>query len=161
MQPYGGFWIRFAAYLIDAIVLAIGGGIVGGILGAVIGIVMASGGGATNEIAAVASLVGNVVGIVLNWLYFGFMESSSWQASLGKKAVGLVVTDENGRRISFGRATGRYFAKIISALILLVGFMMAGWTQRKQGLHDMIAGTLVWKAQSPDQVPGNDASVFN
>ncbi|MGE3691792.1 MAG: RDD family protein [Novosphingobium sp.] len=160
MQQYGGFWIRVGAYLIDAIVLAIAGGVVGGIIGAVIGLVMASSGGGSGDIAAAAGLVGQLVGIIINWLYFGILESSSWQATLGKKAVGLVVTDEQGRRISFGRATGRYFAKIISALILLIGFMMVGWTQRKQGLHDMIAGTLVWKAGSPDMVT-QDASVFS
>jgi uncharacterized RDD family membrane protein YckC len=80
---------------------------------------------------------------VLNWLYYALLESSTWQATLGKKALGLEVTDVEGRRISFGRATGRFFAKIISALILFIGFIMAGFTERKQALHDMIAGTLV------------------
>ena len=58
-------------------------------------------------------------------------------------ALGLLVTDRQGNRIGFGRATGRYFGKIISALILFIGFMMAGWTERKQALHDMMADTLV------------------
>jgi uncharacterized RDD family membrane protein YckC len=80
---------------------------------------------------------------VLNWLYYALLESSAWQATLGKKALGLEVTDMEGRRISFGRATGRFFAKIISALILWIGFIMAGFTEKKQALHDMIAGTLV------------------
>ncbi len=158
MQPYGGFWIRFLAYLIDSIVLAIGGGILGGILGAMIGLAMGAG-GASEDIALVSSAVGNVVGIVLNWLYSALMESSAWQATLGKKVLGLLVTDLEGRRISFGRATGRYFSKMVSAIILLIGFMMVGWTQRKQGLHDMMAGTLVWKASSPDLVR-QDASIF-
>ena len=159
MQPYGGFWIRVGAYLIDAIVLAIGGAIIGGIVGALIGISLASQ-GAADQAAVVSGAVGNVVGLVLNWLYYALMESSSWQATLGKKAVGLVVTDLNGHRIGFGKATGRYFAKIISALILLIGFMMVGWNERKQGLHDIIVGTLVWKAASPDLV-AQDATVFN
>jgi len=80
---------------------------------------------------------------VLNWLYYALLESSAWQATLGKKALGLEVTDLEGRRISFGRATGRFFAKMISALILWIGFIMAGFTEKKQALHDMIAGTLV------------------
>jgi len=67
-------------------------------------------------------------------------------------ALGLVVADEMGQRISFGRATGRYFAKILSSLILLIGFFMIGWTARKQGLHDMIAGTLVYKARNPQEI---------
>jgi len=62
---------------------------------------------------------------------------------VGKLTLGIVVTDEDGNRINFGRATGRHFAKMISFLILLIGFMMAGWTKKKQALHDKIAGTLV------------------
>jgi uncharacterized RDD family membrane protein YckC len=81
--------------------------------------------------------------MVLNWLYYALLESSTWQATLGKKALGLEVTDVEGRRISFGRASGRFFAKIISTLILFIGFIMAGFTEKKQALHDIIAGTLV------------------
>ena len=158
MQSYGGFWIRVGAYLIDAVVLAVAGGIVGGIFGGIIGAVMASG-GSTDQIAVVSGLIGNAIGIVLNWLYFAILESSSWQATLGKKALGLVVTDLQGRRIGFGRATGRHFAKMVSAIILLIGYMMVGWSQRKQGLHDLMAGTLVWKARSPEEL-SQDASVF-
>jgi len=77
------------------------------------------------------------------WIYEAAMESSSKQATLGKMALGLKVTDEQGGRISFARATGRYFAKIISGMILFIGYIMAGFTARKQALHDMIAGTLV------------------
>ena len=84
-----------------------------------------------------------IIRTILHWLYFALMESSTWQGTLGKKALGLEVTDLEGRRISFGRATGRFFAKIISALILWIGFIMAGFTEKKQALHDMIAGTLV------------------
>jgi len=84
-----------------------------------------------------------IISTILQWLYFSLMESSAWQATLGKKALGLTVTDLEGRRISFGRATGRYFAKIISSLILFIGYIMAGFTEKKQALHDLIAGTLV------------------
>jgi uncharacterized RDD family membrane protein YckC len=68
-------------------------------------------------------------------------------------ALGIIVTDLEGRRIGFGRATGRYFAKILSALILGIGFLMVAFTQRKQGLHDMIAGTLVVRGTAPSQAP--------
>ena len=77
------------------------------------------------------------------WLYFSLLESSANQATVGKIVCGLKVTDLDGRRISFGRATARYFAKILSGLILLIGFAMVGWTTQKRGLHDFIAGTLV------------------
>ncbi len=80
---------------------------------------------------------------VAAWLYFALMESSSRQATLGKMLVGIMVTDLDGGRISFGRATGRHFAMILSALTCYIGFVMAAFTERKQALHDMIAGTLV------------------
>ena len=83
--------------------------------------------------------------LIIWWVYFAVLHSSVWQASVGKKVLGLKVTDLEGRRISFGRATGRYFAGILSALLLCVGYMMVGWTQKKQGLHDKIAGTYVVK----------------
>jgi uncharacterized RDD family membrane protein YckC len=81
--------------------------------------------------------------MVLNWLYYSLLESSAWQATLGKKALGLEVTDLDGNRISFGRATGRFFAKFISSIILGIGYIMAGFTEKKQALHDILAGTLV------------------
>jgi uncharacterized RDD family membrane protein YckC len=76
------------------------------------------------------------------------MESAPQQATLGKMALGLKVTDLQGEPISFARATGRYFGKIVSSLIFFVGFMMTGWTEKKQALHDIMAGTLVVKKQS-------------
>jgi len=83
--------------------------------------------------------------IIAGWLYFSLMESSKFQGTIGKLALGIIVTDMEGNKISFGRATGRYFGKIVSAIILYVGFMMAGFTEKKQGLHDILASTLVWK----------------
>ncbi|MFY9676334.1 MAG: RDD family protein, partial [Terriglobales bacterium] len=81
-----------------------------------------------------------------SWLYEALMESSSYQATLGKMIFGMKVTDLYGNRISFARATGRHFAKIVSGLLLCIGFIMVGLTERKQGLHDMMAGTLVPKS---------------
>src|SRR4029077_9778304 len=82
--------------------------------------------------------------LVLTWLYHALMESSEWQATLGKKALGLVVTDMAGHRVSFGRSTGRHFGKIITNLLpFLIGYIMAGFTDKKQALHDMLAGCLV------------------
>jgi uncharacterized RDD family membrane protein YckC len=79
------------------------------------------------------------------WIYEAWMTSSDRQATVGKMAVGLKVTDLNGQRISFARATGRHFAKILSAMVLFIGYIMAAFTERKQGLHDILAGTLVVK----------------
>jgi uncharacterized RDD family membrane protein YckC len=100
------------------------------------------------DFAEIAPMLGMLIRVaiisaIMQWLYFSLMESSVWQATLGKKALGLTVTDLEGRRIGFGRATGRYFAKILSSLTLFIGYMMAGFTEKKQALHDIIAGTLV------------------
>lgn len=123
-MEYAGFWNRFVAILIDSVLLAI--------VGIVINLLIDE-----NAAGLVSTLVG--------WGYFAGMESSARQATLGKSAMGLVVTDVDGNRISFLRATGRYFAKILSALILLIGYIMAAFTARKQALHDLLASTLVLK----------------
>lgn len=81
--------------------------------------------------------------LIAGWLYYALMESSTNQGTLGKMALGIKVTDLKGNRISFGKATGRYFGKIVSGMILYIGFIMAGFTEKKQALHDMMAGCLV------------------
>lgn len=140
---YGGFWLRVVAYIIDAIILNIGLGIVGAILG--ISLIPAD--PARMDPAAAMSQMGTfqAIAVVASWLYFSLMESSPRGATVGKMVVGLRVVDEHGQRISFLRATGRFFAKIISALILLIGYLMVAFTDRKRGLHDIMAGTLVVK----------------
>jgi len=93
-------------------------------------------------------LLSNLLFVLAGWLYYALMESSSLQATLGKLAMGSIVTDLDGDRVSFLRATGRYFGKIISNIILMIGFMMGGFTERKQALHDMMAGCLVIQKES-------------
>jgi uncharacterized RDD family membrane protein YckC len=89
------------------------------------------------------------VSLVFTWLYHALMESSEWQATVGKRLLGLVVTDMAGQRVSFGRATGRHFAKIITNMVpAFIGYIMAGFTERKQALHDMLAGCLVLRRNS-------------
>jgi uncharacterized RDD family membrane protein YckC len=85
----------------------------------------------------------NLTSLVVGWLYFALMESSERGATVGKMAMGLRVVTNDGQRLSFPNATGRYFAKIVSAVILCIGFIMIAFTDRKRGLHDMIASTLV------------------
>ena len=132
---FAGFWIRVLAYIIDAIVIWI---VVGIVAYLVLGRSAMTGGEPSSGSPGFGLIV-----LVFEWLYFAGLESSAWRGTLGKKACGLIVADLEGDRISFLRATGRFFAKIISAIILLIGFMMVGWTHKKQGLHDKIAGTLV------------------
>jgi uncharacterized RDD family membrane protein YckC len=88
-------------------------------------------------------VIAYLVWIIIYWLYYSVMESSSKQATLGKMAMRIIVTDGQGNGISFARATGRLLAKIISTIILLIGYLMIAFTRDKQGLHDMIADTLV------------------
>jgi uncharacterized RDD family membrane protein YckC len=132
---YGGFWIRLVAYIIDAILLSVAMGVIG----AVVGVNFFSPDIETFSMSA------NVISLVVGWLYFALLESSERGATVGKMAMGLRVVTDQGQRLSFLNATGRYFAKIISAIILCIGFIMIAFTDRKRGLHDMIASTLVIK----------------
>ena len=139
---YGGFWIRVVAAIIDAIILRV----VVSPLGMIFGGLGLAGMMSGLPHAGLALLGGGVTFILLlfgSWLYEALMESSSYQATLGKMIFGMKVTDLNGNRISFGRATGRHFAKWLSGMILGIGYIMVGFTERKQGLHDLLAGTLV------------------
>ncbi|QVM83285.1 RDD family protein [Novosphingobium decolorationis] len=159
MVPYGGFWWRVLAYFIDAILLQIALSIVTGFLGLGVGFNAALMGGNEDLIMGPMVAASLLISFVAQWLYFALLESSKMQATVGKLAIGLIVTDLNGQRISFGRATGRYFAKILSGLILLIGYIMVAFTLRKQGLHDMIASTLVYKTRDPREV-AEGADVF-
>lgn len=154
MENHAGFWVRVLAYIIDTIILAVASGV----LGAMLGISMPGLGNDLSDPTGGANLLMNLVSIIIGVAYFAGMESSTLQATLGKKALGLVVTDVSGNRITFMRGVGRYFAKILSAIILFIGFIMVAFTERKQGLHDILAGTLVLKG-TPDTV-GTDLSVF-
>ena len=135
---YGGFWIRLVAYIIDAILISLVLGAVASILGVNF---------MNQETLEDYDPTFNLVSLVAGWLYFALMESSERGATVGKMAMGLRVVTNDGKRLSFLNATGRYFAKIISAVILCIGFLMIAFTDRKRGLHDMIASTLVIKTR--------------
>ena len=155
-MTYAGFWKRFAAYLIDSIILGVASWIIIIPILGLIGLGASSmeysedmmtdeaAGGLAAAIIGASMMLWLVIGGA-SWLYFALMESSSKQATVGKMALGIIVTDLNGNRLSFGRATGRYFGKILSGMILMIGYIMAGFTEKKQALHDMIAGCLVIK----------------
>jgi uncharacterized RDD family membrane protein YckC/Tfp pilus assembly major pilin PilA len=142
---HAGFWRRFAAYIIDTLILSAVAGVLYALFAFIVIVPAAvSGGRHVNDAAIGASiLLFSLAIIVVQWLYFALCESSSWQATPGKMALNLCVTDTCGRRIGFGQATGRYFGKILSGFILDIGFMMAGWTARKQALHDLMASCCV------------------
>jgi uncharacterized RDD family membrane protein YckC len=119
MPQFAGFWARTGAFLIDSIILSL--------------------------LAAPFLSILPFGSLLAWWLYYALMESSGWQATLGKRALGLRVTDVNGVRIFFSRATARFFARLLCTATLGIGFLMVGWTRHKQGLHDMVSGCLVYK----------------
>ena len=152
---YAGFWRRFGACLIDGVVTGLIAVLVGVMSGFALGVYC----GflvvflrwprlSSEELAGYVAVAGAAIGITASIVYCAVMESSASQATLGKMALGVRVTDLDGGRISFARALGRLFSKIASLLIFCIGFVMAALTEKHQGLHDIIAGTLVMKVRS-------------
>lgn len=140
---YAGFWIRVLAWLIDFIVLWIVNAGAHTVIRLSAGVSIfpfwsSSSGGSMG-----LSCAEGLVEFVVDWLYFALFESSASQGTLGKQALRLRVTDLQGRRISFARGSGRFFAKLVSVVTLGIGFVMVAFTSRRQGLHDMIAETVV------------------
>ncbi|MGA7918834.1 MAG: RDD family protein [Candidatus Acidiferrales bacterium] len=158
LSAYAGFWLRFLAYAIDGVLMGIVFGILVLLWVAIVGIDYFRamfedfrGDNPEFPVALIgAILLLSVASTLGTWLYHAWMESSQYQGTLGKMALGLTVTDLQGRRVGFGRATGRFFAKIITGLVPFgVGYMMAGFTEKKQALHDMIANCLVLRKTLP------------
>ncbi len=157
-SSYAGFWRRFISFGIDVIFVSIVVTGADAVLGFILGIDVKPPGGIQAAVRAeVRQAAGAFLGMVVNsaifWLYWALFESSALQATLGKMALGIKVTELHGNPISFSRATGRYFGKFISGLILGIGFLMAGWTEKKQALHDIMAGTLVVKKRGSNETP--------
>ena len=142
---YAGFWRRFFAVLIDGVITQVIVIIPALAVGIAIGIAGAASGQTDEALQTLGGIVGVVIGLGIGWLYEAGLIASSKQATIGKMALGLVVTDLAGGRLTFGRATGRYFAKIVSSLTLMIGYLMQPFTERRQALHDLLAGTLVIK----------------
>ena len=134
---YAGFWRRAVALFVDPFILIA----VTLPIRLVEPIAIITG-------ADIATVIGQALGAaaivgLIWWLYYAGFESSRWQATPGKRVIGIRVTDAAGARVSFARASGRFFAKILSGLICGIGYLLAAFTARKQALHDLIAGTLV------------------
>jgi uncharacterized RDD family membrane protein YckC len=150
---YAGFWLRVVATLIDSVVMSLALGVL------LVPLFFLS--GAAGMIEAIAEHHGQpdpgviisliammfvlaTVSVLGQWLYHAYLESGEKQGTWGKQLMGLYVTDLMGQPITFGRASGRIFAKIVTGMIPLgIGYIMAGFTERKQALHDMIASCLV------------------
>jgi len=132
-MQYAGFWKRVAAFVIDFLIIAICSIPVTFIFYAYF----------SNDEPSVAERKVQGMGLAFAWLYFALMESSVYQGTIGKMFLGIKVTDLNGNRIGFGRATGRHFGRLLSVLLIFIGYIMVAFTQKKQGLHDIMAGCLV------------------
>lgn len=144
-ECFGGFWIRFVAYIIDAIILFIPSLIVKAIIYAGFGIGMNALFGSTTPHQP-ADGINSLISLALNcayWTYFTVAKG----ATPGKLILGLRVVDENGMHIGWGRAIGRFFAMILSTCLFLIGFIMVGFHEKKRGLHDLICGTYVVKKE--------------
>jgi len=137
---YAGFWKRFAACLIDWLITGILCFLVGFCLGIALMLF-----GVVPEVLLdpVVQLGFNIFGFVIGISYFVLMECSKFQGTIGKMVLGIKVTDLEGNQIGFAKAFGRYLGKILSAIIVGIGFLMVAFTQRKQGLHDSMSGCLV------------------
>ena len=154
-MKYAGFWIRFLASLMDSMIFTP--------FAFLIYLKLSLDAALYNVGDQGIALVIFVASIILPWLYFALFESGNWQATFGKRIMGIYVVDLNGDRISFGRGSARYFGKIISAITLFVGYIMAGFTENKQSLHDKLADTLVLfgkpgRHNSPDFIDQREPS---
>ncbi len=150
---YAGFWLRVVAALVDGLILGLA------LLVLIVPLIFLTGFAATFGALAqhrgqpdpaviggfiMIVLVFALISLIAQWLYHAYLESGDKQATYGKQVLGLYVTDLMGNRVTFGRASGRFFAKIVTGMVPLgIGYMMAGFTERKQALHDMIASCLV------------------
>ncbi|MEO5988394.1 MAG: RDD family protein [Candidatus Eisenbacteria bacterium] len=133
---FGGFWRRVGAAIVDSVILYFPPAIVKVLLGLPL-LATSSGPDVAKE------LLVNLGSLIMLWLYCALLESSSRQATLGQQLLGLQVMDLEARRISFARASGRYFAQFLSALLCGVGYLFNLWTSRRQTLHDLVAGCVI------------------
>ena len=150
-MPYAGFFRRAFAFIIDLFIVSLPTAF---IFGPMVAMQTMNLGGTPENISAVqASVLGatvfswQLIALLITWLYFALLESGSKQATWGKRLLGIKVVGADGGRIGFGRATARFFCKAISYMLFYIGFIMAGFTNRKRALHDMIVETYVVKKE--------------
>jgi len=138
---YAGFWRRWAALFLDQLIIGVPLFVV--FFGVAFAVAMSSGGEPNPVVAIIMQLGFYAVWLAAALFYYAGLESSEAQATFGKRALGIKVTDLQGQRISFRHAVGRWAAASISYMSMYIGFAMAGFTERKQALHDLMASTLV------------------
>jgi uncharacterized RDD family membrane protein YckC len=138
---FAGFWLRAVAYLIDTLLISL----VFGLIASIYPSTFIKFPDAAVSLTSLPQLTPTafIITITATWLYYTMFEASIWQATPGKRVMRLYVADLNGQRVTFARAAARNIAKMISSLTFLVGYLVAGFTERKQALHDILASCLV------------------
>jgi uncharacterized RDD family membrane protein YckC len=160
---YAGFWQRFGAWAVDLIILMVPSMIVMYALGGMEAykhLLDRIQGGADMAVAlrdyAKATEGASIASLIITFLYYTFFEASKWQATPGKLALRLRVTDTHAQRLTLGRSAARNIVRLLSAvfgLIPIVCYLAIAWTQRKQGLHDLWASTYVLNGAVQEQLP--------
>jgi uncharacterized RDD family membrane protein YckC len=146
---YAGFWLRVWAGSIDVVLEALVALLLIAIVDVFVRILSPRFGLSPITARYVTGIAFIFVLAIGAWLYCACAESSSWRATVGKRIVGLQVLTSSGGKISFGQATVRHFMKFLSLFTAAVGFMMAGWTKRRQALHDMPSDSIVVRVAEP------------
>ncbi len=141
-QVYAGFWLRAVAFLIDTLILSFTFALTTSLSPSPL-IIFPEPNSQFWMAIPQLTVAGFLFLFLIMWLYYAAFEASAWQATPGKRVMKLYVTDLSGHPVTFGRASVRYFGRKISELTFLVGYLLAGFTERKQALHDMISGCLV------------------
>jgi uncharacterized RDD family membrane protein YckC len=139
---FAGFWLRAVAYLIDTIFISLVFGLIASFYPSTF-IKFPDTGSTSLTSLPQLTPVAFAITITATWFYYTMFEASVWQATPGKRVMRLYVADLNGQRLTFARAAARNFAKMISSLTFLVGYLVAGFTEKKQALHDILASCLV------------------
>ncbi|MBS2009665.1 MAG: RDD family protein [Cyanobacteria bacterium SZAS TMP-1] len=160
-HQFAGFWKRVGAYLIDTIIVSLGIGLVSAIILFLLIFVVKTDFG-DRVVRSIASILLYLGSFGITMLYHSLFESSAKQATPGKMALGIVVTDAAGRRITFLRALGRNFGRILSGLFFGLGYVICGFTARRQAIHDLVASTLVVNDNAPlRQLSGSGQGLIN
>jgi uncharacterized RDD family membrane protein YckC len=139
---FAGFWLRAVAYIFDTVLISLVFGLIASFYPSTF---LKFPDAASTALTSLPQLtpVAFAITLTATWFYYTMFEASAWQATPGKRVLRLYVADLNGQRVTFARAAARNFAKIISSLTFLVGYLVAGFTERKQALHDILASCLV------------------
>lgn len=144
---YGKFGSRLLAWIIDTVLVSTGSAILVVVASTIYGCRFHAEG--TGPFGALVTglirgwFLSLSIPLIVSWLYSAVCESSGWEATPGKLMAGLKVTDVSEQRISFIRASVRFFSKFLSTALFTLGWFMPLFTQHKQTLHDKIAGTVV------------------